>query len=213
MLTIVATIAIGLFLFASADMALHGCVQRLYGTSRSVVAIWRPEVTGIESLKRGVESAMMVVTLNDPPQFDWRALPVLAGAAAATLAVFGAPRFRDFSGALTLFFLACLGPAFFFRGWAYPGRFLDPDHRIACALAVCAASALVRRRPVGGLSSSLNWPPANVRHNSGAANAILGTFARVAYILRSPARNSTAMRHPWPFVLCVLLGVVETGQP
>jgi hypothetical protein len=37
---------------------------------------------------------LMVLTVNDPPRFEVYALPVLAGAGAALLALAGAPVFR-----------------------------------------------------------------------------------------------------------------------
>jgi hypothetical protein len=85
-----------------------------------------------------------VLTVNDPPRFDWRALPVLAGAAAAVLAVLGIPRFRDLPAAAVLFFLAGISAAFVARGWAYPGRFSVHVIGITCALTACAAARLLR---------------------------------------------------------------------
>ena len=144
-LTVPAVIAAGLGLFALRTWHYTGVFSVLYGTSHQRLAIWQPGMSAGQALVRGVSSAMMVLTVNDPAEFDWRALPVLAGAAAALLALVGVPRFRDLPAAPTFFFLAGLSSAFVARGWAYSGRFSVHIIGVTCALAVCAASSVLRR--------------------------------------------------------------------
>jgi hypothetical protein len=53
----------------------------------------------------------MVITVRDPPRFDWKSLPVLFGAAVAPLAVVGVPRLREVPALPALFF-----------SWRFPRR-------------------------------------------------------------------------------------------
>ena len=54
----------------------------------------------------------MVITVHDPPEFDWKSLPVSFGAVVAPLAVIGVPRLRDVPALPALFFLAAISAAF-----------------------------------------------------------------------------------------------------
>jgi hypothetical protein len=138
-------VAAGLLLFAWRTWHYSGVFSILYGTSQQFLAIWQPGMSAGRALIRGVASAMMVLTVNDPAQFDWQALPVLAGAAAAVLALLGVPRFRELPAGPTLLFFAGISSAFVSRGWAYPGRFSVHIIAVTCALTVCAAASLTRR--------------------------------------------------------------------
>ena len=104
---------------------------------------FQPGVPARTSLMQGLASATMVLSLNDPAQFDWLALPLFAGAAAALLAVAGAPRFRDLSAPLTLSFVVTMAAAFVARGSAYSG-FSVHVIGICRALTVCGAVRLIR---------------------------------------------------------------------
>jgi Dolichyl-phosphate-mannose-protein mannosyltransferase len=145
-LTVPLVLAVGLVLFAWRTWHYTGVFSVFYGTQRELLAIWQPGVSAGQALMRGLASAMMVLTLNDPAQFDWRALPVLAGAFAAVLAVLGVPRFRDLPAAPTFFLLAGISAAFVARGSAYAGRFSVHIIGVTCALVVCAAASLARPR-------------------------------------------------------------------
>jgi hypothetical protein len=145
--TVLIVVAIGLVLFAWRTWHYTGVFSLFYGTQRELLAVWQPGMSAATALIRGAASAMMVLTVNDPPRFDWRALPVLTGAAAALLAVLGVPRFRDLPAAPTFFLLAGISAAFVARGSAYPGRFSVHVIGVTCALAVCAAASLVRHTP------------------------------------------------------------------
>jgi hypothetical protein len=122
-LSVPIALAIGLVMFAWRTWHYTGVFSVFYGTQRELLAVWRPGMSAGSAVLSGLASAMMVLTVNDPARFDWRALPVLAGAAAAVLAVLGVPRFRDLPAAPTLFFLAGISAAFVARGSAYAGRF------------------------------------------------------------------------------------------
>jgi hypothetical protein len=190
--TVPAVIVIGLMLFAWRTWHYTGVFSPFYGTQRELLAIWQPGMSAGAALVRGLASAMMVLTVNDPARFDWRALPVMAGAAAAVLAVLGVPRFRDLPAAPTFFFLAGISAAFVARGSAYAGRFSVHVIAITCALAVCAASSLVRstaRRtavePGGGAAAVVSRPsgplcdPGPVTSGVGSTTAKTGSAASV----------------------------------
>jgi hypothetical protein len=136
-------LVLGLLLFAWRTWHYTGVFSVFYGTQRQFLAIWQPGVSAATAFTRGLASAMVVLTVNDPARFDWRALPVLAGAAAAVLAVLGVPKLRELPAAPTLFILAAIAAAFVARGSAYPGRFSVHVIGVACALAVCAFAALL----------------------------------------------------------------------
>jgi len=149
-LTVPTVITFGLLLFAWRTWHYTGVFSLFYGTQRELLAIWKPGISAPTALGRGMASAMMVLSVNDPEQFSWNALPVFAGAATAVLAAVGVPRFRDLPAAPAFFFLAAISAAFVARGSAYAGRFSVHIVGICCALAVCAARSLmqpVRRAP------------------------------------------------------------------
>ena len=82
-----------------------------------------------------VGSVLMVLTMNDPPRFDVRALPLMAGVVAALFAA--APASGRSIGcrlALVALCLAGMSGAFVARGTAYPGRF--SVHLIPAAVAL-----------------------------------------------------------------------------
>ena len=89
----------------------------------------------------------MVLTLNDPARFDPYALPVLVRAAAAVLALAGAPRLRALPLPPVLFVAFTIAAAFVARGSAYSGRFSLHAIPITCALCVGAIYRVARRGP------------------------------------------------------------------
>ena len=110
-LTVLIVTVVGLMLFAWRTWHYTGVFSLFYGTQRELLAVWQPGMSAGAALVSGLASAMMVLTVNDPARFDWRALPVMAGAAAAVLAALGVPRFRDLPAAPTFFFLAGISAA------------------------------------------------------------------------------------------------------
>jgi hypothetical protein len=86
----------------------------------------------------------MVITVRDPPVFDWKSLPVIIGAIIAPLAVLGVPRLREVPALPALFFLVGISAAFVARGSAYPGRFSAHIIGITCTLTVIGIERLLR---------------------------------------------------------------------
>jgi hypothetical protein len=137
-------LGLGLLLFAWRNWHFNGVFSVFYGTQRNIVALWQPGMSFGTVLARWLDSVLMVLTVHDPPMFDWRSLPVLAGAVVAPLAVLGVPRLRDVPALPALFFLVGISSAFVARGWTYQGRFSVHVIGITCALAVMGIERLVR---------------------------------------------------------------------
>jgi len=89
-----------------------------------------------------------VLTMNDPPAFDVRSLPIVFGVAAALAGAIGVPGVRRLPLNVCVLVLAGLTSAVVARGSAYPGRFslhLIPG---TVAIFVCAVSLVATaRRP------------------------------------------------------------------
>lgn len=145
--TIVSVVGLGVVLFALRTWYYTGVFSVFYGTQRDLLSIWQPSLPVVVIVQRMFGSVMMVLTVNDPARFDVVALPVLAGALVAVLAIVRVPGFRFVPLAPVLYFFAAISGALVARGSAYPGRFSMHVLPISCALAVCGL-ATVRRRAV-----------------------------------------------------------------
>lgn len=140
--TVVASVIAALVLFAARTWYYTGVFSVTYGTQATLLALWQPGMRPWVVLERMASSVMMVLTLNDPPRFDLHALPLLAGAACALLALAGVPRLRNIPASTALFAIASVSGALVARGSAYPGRFSIHVIPVMCATAVCATAAL-----------------------------------------------------------------------
>lgn len=140
-------LGLGVLAFAWRTWYYSGVFSVFHGTQRhfAPVMVWQPGASFLAGCRRAADSIAMVLTLHDPPIFDWKALPVLVGAAIAPLALFGMPRLRDLPAAPILFFLIGLSAAVVSRGSAYEGRFSVHIIAITCALTTIAASKLINR--------------------------------------------------------------------
>ena len=135
-----ATIAIALLLFAARTYHYTGVFSILHGTTWRNHALWQQGPAAMLS------SLMMVLTFNDPPQFAWYALPLLAGAAVTLLALLNVKGFRDVPAPLALFFAVACSGALAARGVAYAGRFSVHLLGAGCALTICAVASLAKAR-------------------------------------------------------------------
>ncbi|MDO8677384.1 MAG: hypothetical protein Q7R30_02315 [Acidobacteriota bacterium] len=147
---VLGTIALGLWLFTARTWYYTGIPSMLYGTQAGTLSVWQATAEGLTAAQNLAGSVMMVLTMNDPPRFDLRALPLIAGVLAALL---GLLRVRPFSrlplNAVGLC-LAGVSGALVARSSAYPGRFSVHLIPVAVALAACAISLLLgrQRRPL-----------------------------------------------------------------
>jgi len=142
--TVPAVLGLGLLLFAWRNWHFNGSFSVFSGTQLNMLALWQPGMSFAAVVPRWVASVLMVITVHDPPQFDWKSLPVLVGAVVAPLAVVGVPRLRDVPALPALFFLVAISAAFVARGSAYPGRFSVHIIGVTCALAVIGVDRLSR---------------------------------------------------------------------
>jgi hypothetical protein len=141
-----AVLALGLAFFAWRNWHYNGLFSVFGGTQLNIMVLWQPGMPFAAVVPKWVDSVLMVITVHDPPQFDWKSLPVLFGAAVAPLAVLGIPRLREVPALPALFFLAAISAAFVARGWAYQGRFSVHIIGVTCALAVIGIQRLLRGR-------------------------------------------------------------------
>lgn len=141
-------VAIGVFLFTARTYYYTGVFSMLYGTSASLNTVIQPGDSYGVAAGRLLSSLMMLLTLNDPPRFDVRALPLLMGFAAAVLGILRVRRFRELPLNVTLLCLSAVAGAFVARGVAYPGRFSTHLIPVTVTLTVCLLSLLWgERRP------------------------------------------------------------------
>jgi hypothetical protein len=146
---IVSVVGCGVLLFAWRTWHYTGVFSIFYGTQRDLLSIWQPSLTIFAILQRMLSSVMMVLTVNDPARFDVVALPVLAGALVAVLAIVRAIARTTWLRAVPLtpafYFFAAISGALVARGSAYAGRFSVHILPITSALAVCGIAAVLGR--------------------------------------------------------------------
>ena len=139
------TIGAGVLCFSWRTYHYTGVFSVLYGTSGYRQAIWQHGMSFTAYVRALASSVSMQATMNDPPRFDARAMPIMAGLLASALAVVGVPRLRDLPAGLVLFCLAGIAGAFVARGEAYSGRFSIQLIGVTCAVVACALGTTRRR--------------------------------------------------------------------
>ena len=138
-------LATGLTLFAWRTWYYTGVFSVFHGTQRQLVATIQPTDTFIQAIGHLVESVLVLVTVQDPPRFDPRAVLVVGGITIAVLALLRVPWVRDVPAGPALFCAAGLAGALVARGTAYVGRFSIHLMPIAVALSACFCARLVER--------------------------------------------------------------------
>jgi hypothetical protein len=142
---IVAALAAGLGLFAWRTWYYTGQFSVFYGTQRELVATIQPTDTAAQAITHLIESVLVLVTVQDPPRFDPRALLVVGGIVVAVLALLRVPWCRDVPAGPVLFCTAGLAGALVARGTAYVGRFSIHLMPVAVALAACFGARMLDR--------------------------------------------------------------------
>jgi hypothetical protein len=140
-----AALAIGMGLFALRTWYYTGEFSVLFGTQASARAVWQPEMSIGEAASAAISSIMMVATTTDPPRYHNGAVPILAGAALAVMALLGAPFARRLPLALAVFTISGFGSALLARGSAYSGRFSVHVVGATVPLLTCAIAAVYGR--------------------------------------------------------------------
>ena len=85
-----ATLCLGLLRSPGARGITPACSACCTARRLIWLSVWQPGLRSV-TLKRVAGSVMMVLTMNDPPRWDWHAGPLLTGAIISVLAVTGVP--------------------------------------------------------------------------------------------------------------------------
>ena len=145
LLAVLGGVAAGLWLFTARTWYYTGVASMLFGTQAGTLSVWQPTDQGGSALENVVGSVLMVLTMNDPPRLDVRAIPVLAGAVISVLAFLRVRPFDRLPLNAVVLCLAGLSGAFVARGTAYPGRFSIHLVPVTVALFICAISLFWKR--------------------------------------------------------------------
>ena len=122
-----------------------------FGTQAADRAVVKADDSTSPRSPQAIDSVMMVLTMNDPPAFDVRSLPIIFGIAAAVGGAIGMPGLRSLPLNVCVLALAGLTSAVVARGSAYPGRFSLHLIPATVAIFVCAVSIVTNgRRPSRG---------------------------------------------------------------
>lgn len=150
-LGVLGSLAVGLHLFTLRTWYYTGVYSMLHGTSTGINTMWK---VGESLLQSMTSSVLMMLTMNDPPRFDLRAIPLLVAPAVALLGCFGVRPFTRLPLSAAVMCLAGVSSALIVRGTSYPGRFSVHLIPIAAVVTVCAVFELAGRPRAAGLSSS-----------------------------------------------------------
>jgi hypothetical protein len=143
LLAVVGGIAIAMWLFMWRTWYYTGHIDLFYGTQAADRSVWKPEYSFLHGIRQIIGSLGMVMTMNDPPAFDVRSLPIIGGTIAAFAGLVGLGRFRALPLNVSILALAGLSGAIVARGSAYPGRFSLHLIPAAVAVFVCGLSIVV----------------------------------------------------------------------
>jgi hypothetical protein len=133
----------GLGLFAARTWFYTGHLDVFSGTTRlhnatglglSLDSLW-----SVRAWRNALESVLMIITVQDPPRFDIRAILVIAGFGVSLLGLARAPIARRLPLGICVACLGCVAGGLVARGAAYPGRF--SLHLIPVAVAVSVSMA------------------------------------------------------------------------
>ena len=163
---VITVIVVGLLLFTARTWYYTGEVNMFFGTQAGTLRAWQTTTEGLSPVENVVGSILMVLTMNDPPRLDPRALPLVAGVVAALFGVAGVRPFNRLPLGLVGLCLAGMSGAFVARGSAYPGRFSVHLIPAAVALTMCACAFLISSR----LPRSLPPAPRSPGTTSAPAN-------------------------------------------
>jgi hypothetical protein len=142
-LAVLGGVAVAMWLFTWRTWYYTGLIDMFYGTQAADRAVWKAGEPVLEGVAHVISSLMMVITMNDPPAFDVRSLPIMGGLLAALGGALGAGPLRALPLNASVLALAGLSGAIVARGSAYPGRFSLHLIPAAVAIFVCALSLVV----------------------------------------------------------------------
>lgn len=152
----VTAVVAAIVLFSLRSYYYTGSANPLAGTQAGARSIWQVTDEGLTPAQNLTRSVLMVISMSDPPRWEPRAIPLVAGLAAAILGLAGVRRFRELPLNVAVLCLAGLAGSFVAQGSAYPGRFSAHLVPVTAALAVSAIAVWLRRaRPAGHAGRSV----------------------------------------------------------
>jgi hypothetical protein len=149
-------VAAGLAAFAARTWHYTGAFSLFAGTSlgfnstglgTSIDSFWSAEVW-----RKMTESVLTIVTVQDPPRFDWRSLLVVAGFMLSALGLLRVPLARRLPFGVAAMCVVAVAGGLVVRGSAYPGRF--SLHLIPVAVAASVLMSVTLQKVAG-------WRPAS----------------------------------------------------
>jgi hypothetical protein len=146
LLGVIGMVAIAMWLFTWRTWYYTGYIDMFFGTTARLNSVWQASDGVLQAAGRVGSSVMMLLTMNDPPRFDVRALPVVGGFVIAVLAAAQLRWLVRLPLNAVVFCLAGIAGALVARGTAYPGRFSIHLVPVTVTVAICAASLAVRPR-------------------------------------------------------------------
>lgn len=158
-LAVLGGLSLGLWLFTARTYYYTRVLNMFYRTTAALNSVWQAGDSIGDAILRVGSSVLMVLTMNDPPRADIRALPIVTGCAAALLGLVRVGRFAYLPVGVVAIGLAGVSSAFVARGVAYPGRFSIHLVPIMVALSCCAVAMVAPRRR-GGTAASRVEPRA-----------------------------------------------------
>ena len=147
-LSVLGGVAIGMWLFTWRTWYYTGQLDMFFGTQAADRAVVKADDSMMAAISQAIDSVMMVLTMNDPPAFDVRSLPIIFGIAAAVAGAMGCRACARLPLNVCVLALAGLTGAVVARGSAYPGRFSLHLIPATVAIFVCAVSLVTNGRRV-----------------------------------------------------------------
>jgi hypothetical protein len=120
-----------------------GIFSLFAGTQAGMLSLWQPSAGSIAG--NVIDSVLMVLTMNDPPRADPRALPLVTGVLAALGGLLGIGRLRHLPLAAVALCLAGVAGAMVARGTAYSGRFSVALLPVTVVLSILTIALFVRK--------------------------------------------------------------------
>jgi hypothetical protein len=142
---VIATVSVGLLLFALRTWHYTGVFSLFYGTQRESLVVWQPGMSLATGFGAMFDSLMVVLTTTAPPRVHNGSIPVIAGVAVSMAAMTGVRVLRELPFNAVAFCLASLAGALIARGSAYSGRFSIHITAAAATVLVCATARVLSR--------------------------------------------------------------------
>ena len=149
LLGVIGMISLGMWFFTWRTWHYTGRIDMFFGTTANLNSVWQTSDGPMQAVERVGSSVMMLLTMNDPPRFDLRAIPVLGGFAIAILAAAQVRWLGRLPLNAVVFCLAGIVGALVARGTAYPGRFSIHLVPVTVTIAFCAISLVTGPREKG----------------------------------------------------------------